>query len=55
MARPLRIERLGGHYHVTARGNEQKPIYRQDTDREHFLKLLAELRDRFGVKVHAYL
>ena len=55
MARPLRIERLGGRYHVTARGNEQKPIYRQDTDREHFLELLAQLRDRFGVKVHAYV
>src|SRR5436309_3593862 len=55
MARPLRIERLGGRYHVTARGNEQKPIYRRDTDREHFLQLLAQLRDRFGVKVHAYV
>jgi hypothetical protein len=28
MARPLRIERPGGSYHVTARGNERKPIYR---------------------------
>ena len=55
MARPLRIERPGGRYHVTARGDEQKPIYRQDPDHEHFLKLLAELRDRFGVKVHVYV
>ena len=55
MARPLRIERPGGRYHVTARGNEQKPIYRTDQDREHFLSLLAQLRERFAVNVHAYV
>src|SRR3954470_23651854 len=27
VARPLRIERAGGWYHVTARGNERKPIF----------------------------
>jgi len=32
MARPLRIERPGGRYHVTARGNERKAIFRDDTD-----------------------
>jgi putative transposase len=52
MARPLRIERPGGRFHVTARGNEQKPIYRNDGDRWHFLKLLGELRERFGVNIH---
>jgi putative transposase len=30
MARPLRIEKAGGWYHVTARGNERKSIYRDD-------------------------
>ena len=55
MARPLRIERAGARYHLTARGNERKPIYRNDTDRTHFLALLAELGERFGVKVHAYV
>src|SRR5271157_1922938 len=54
MARPLRIERPGGRYHVTARGNEQKPIYRTDGDREHCLRLLGEMSERFGVRVHAY-
>ncbi|HEV2209647.1 MAG TPA: addiction module toxin RelE, partial [Verrucomicrobiae bacterium] len=33
MARPLPIERAGGRYHGTARGNERKPIYRDDCDR----------------------
>jgi putative transposase len=55
MARPLRIERPGGRYHVTARGNERKALFRSEADRFHFLTLLGELRERFGVKVHAYV
>jgi REP element-mobilizing transposase RayT len=55
MARPLRIERPGGRYHVTARGNERKAIFRQDTDRFHFLKLLTEQTERFGTRIHAYI
>lgn len=55
MARPLRIERPGGRYHVTARGNERKEIFRDDADRFHFLELLSELGERLGVGVHAYV
>src|SRR5437667_6778181 len=55
MARPLRIERPGGRYHVTARGNEQRAIYRDEKDRFHFLELLAESRERFGAKIHSYV
>ena len=55
MARPLRIERPGGRYHATARGNERKPIYQEDRDRAHFLELLGQLGERFGVRVHAYV
>ena len=47
MARALRIERPGGRYHVTARGNERKEIFRDDTDRFHFLASLGELAERF--------
>ena len=47
MARPLRVERTGGWYHVTARGNERKVIYRDDSDHRHFLALLEEMTDRF--------
>jgi len=53
MARPLRIERPGGRYHVTARGNERKDIFREDDDRFHFLELLGQLGDRFGARVQA--
>jgi len=55
MARPLRIERRGGWYHVTSRGNERKPIYRDIRDREHFLAILAEMADRFRVRLHGYV
>jgi len=53
MARPLRIERPGGRYHVTDRGNERKRIFHEDADRSHFLELVSELGERFGVRVHA--
>ncbi len=55
MARALRIERPGGRYHATARGNERKNIFRTEQDRFHFLGLLAELGERFGTRVHAYV
>ena len=37
MSRPLRIEYAGALYHVTSRGNERKPIYREEVDFELFL------------------
>jgi REP element-mobilizing transposase RayT len=55
MARALRIERAGGRYHVTARGNERKDIFRNDSDRFHFLELLGELGELFGTRAHAYV
>jgi REP element-mobilizing transposase RayT len=55
MARPLRIEKAGGWYHVTSRGNERKRIYRDDRDREHFLGLIAEMVCRFHVRLHCYV
>jgi putative transposase len=54
MARPLRIERVGGRFHATARGNERRPIVRDDTDRFRFLELLSQMPERFGVRLHAY-
>ncbi|MGA2863799.1 MAG: transposase [Verrucomicrobiota bacterium] len=54
-ARALRIQRPAGRYHVTARGNERRAIYRQESDRAHFLEFLGELSERFGLRVHAYV
>ncbi len=54
MARPLRIEYDGALYHVTSRGNERKPIFRDITDRELFLNTLAQVTQRFHWLCHAY-
>jgi hypothetical protein len=42
MARTQRIEYEGAVYHVTARGNERREIFRDDADREHFLRVLGD-------------
>ena len=47
MARPIRVEYPDAAYHLTARGNQGKAIYRQDHDRERFLETLAEMAQRF--------
>jgi putative transposase len=48
MTRPLRIEFPGARYHVTARGNEQKAIVRDDLDREDWVATFGLVCDRFG-------
>jgi REP element-mobilizing transposase RayT len=47
MARPLRIEYEGAFYHVTARGNERKDIFKNDCDREKFLKYVQSAVERY--------
>ncbi len=41
-------------YHVIARGNERRAIFRDDRDREEYLSRLARSRERFGIKLLAY-
>jgi len=55
MARPLRIDLRGGWYHVMARGNDRRAIFDDDRDCEHFLGLLAEMVERYGIRLHAYV
>ena len=55
MARPLRLEFAGALYHVTARGNERRPIYRDEQDRRRFLERLGAVAERFALRVHAYV
>jgi REP-associated tyrosine transposase len=54
MARPLRIEYDGALYHVTSRGNDRKPIFKEDSDRELLLNILAKVAERFHWICHAY-
>lgn len=54
MTRPLRVNIEGAWYHITARGTERRQIFEDRRDHEHFLELLAELPERFGIEIHAY-
>jgi putative transposase len=55
MARVLRLEYPGAWYHVTARGNERRPIFGDDRDRRHFLELVPTCLERFRLRLHAYV
>ena len=54
MARPIRVEFAGAVYHITARGNERRSIFRDDQDRRLFLTTVGEMVEQFGVRVVAY-
>jgi putative transposase len=54
MARPLRITYPGAVYHVTSRGNEQKPVFLDDEDRAGFLRILGHVTERYHWICHAY-
>ena len=55
MARPLRIEYPGAYYHVTARGNEGKAIFRDVLGRKKFLVILSSSSEQFVVRLHGYV
>jgi REP element-mobilizing transposase RayT len=55
MARPLRLEYENAIWHLTARGNEQRDIFRDDIDRERFLLLLSQTVIRFGWRLFAWV
>ena len=55
MARPLRTDFQNALHHITSRGNERRNIFRDDTDRRMFLRLLGEAVKRFGWSLTAYV
>jgi putative transposase len=54
MARSVRIEFLGAFYHVMARGNRREAIFRNDADRQLFLKTVGEACAMSGWRIHAW-
>lgn len=54
MGRQLRVEYPGAFYHVTARGNERKEIFKSDRDRDRFLSYLESAVVRYGAVIHAW-
>ena len=55
MPRKARVEYEGAIYHVMGRGDRLEAIYRDEQDREMFLKTLGEVCGRCGWQVHAYV
>jgi len=54
MPRKLRVEFPGAIYHLMSRGDRREDIFRDDVDRQDFLKTLAEACQKTGFQVHAY-
>lgn len=54
MARPLRIEYPGAHYHVMNRGLSGRLIFTQDQDRKAFFDLIEDISRMWKVEVYAY-
>ncbi|HEV8609609.1 MAG TPA: transposase [Thermoanaerobaculia bacterium] len=54
MARPPRLQAPGAIHHITARGNERRDIFRDDSDREDYIERIARYRARFGVRLYAF-
>ena len=54
MARPLRITFPDAFYHVTSRGNEQKAVFKSNSDREKFLSYLESAAERYNAVIHAF-
>lgn len=55
MARPLRIQYPGALYHVSHRGNGGRPIFRDDTDRQGFLEILARSLETYSVRLSGFV
>ena len=53
MARPVRIQYPGAVYHVMARGNQGRDVFRDNQDRKRFLTSLGEACAKTGWQVHA--
>ena len=55
MARPLRIQYEGAVYHVTCRGNDRKDIFKDDADRQRFLRILNQAVNIYTIKLSSYV
>ena len=54
MGRPLRIEYCGVLHHVLSRGNERRPVVRDDADRVRRLDWLRRAGETYGWRLHAF-
>ncbi len=55
MARLPRLVIAGQLHHVIARGNNDQPVFIDDTDRQQFLEWLRDAARQYRVAVHGYV
>ncbi len=55
MARLPRLVVPNHLHHVVARGNNDQPVFLDESDYQQFLTLLRDTAQQFGVAVHAYV
>ena len=55
VSRPLRLDYPGALWHVTARGNERRPIYRDPEDYTAFSEVLGQTVSRYRWRLLAYV
>ena len=57
VARALRIDIAGARYHVSVmnRGHRAGALFLNEADRRRFLGAGAELPERFGLELHAFV
>jgi putative transposase len=55
MARPLRIQFPGAHYHITCRGIERRKIFMDNEDRYKFLTYLRDSLATYQVVLYTYV
>jgi REP element-mobilizing transposase RayT len=54
MARKLRVQYPGAVYHVMNRGDRRKPVFKDDQDRQTFLRTLGEACAKTRWRLHAW-
>ena len=54
VARKLRLEYPGAHYHVMSRGDRREEIFKDDRDRFCFLETLGQACAKTGWRLHAW-
>jgi putative transposase len=55
MSRPLRLDHAGAVWHLTARGDEKREVFRTNLDRRNYLRVIDRVVDLFRWRVHAYV
>lgn len=54
MARKHRVWWPGASYHIMSRGNHQLKIFKDDEDRQVYLSILGQVKEKYPFILHAY-